>query len=439
MSGHSDGSATRGGAAIPLHRRLDERGIALPMAMIFMALLTMLMLAFGVLGQSEGVISSNHMLMAQARAQAESGFERAMWALTSGLGDTPPDGSLSTPLPDPMPGEYTGTTYLPNGAIGGYFVRVTAPEPANPDLREVTARGCVPNCNTPRAQRVVQARAVFQPPFPRMEVEAPCALCVRGNVGVGGTALISGQQTVLDPRCGPKKGTVSAGALNLSGTGKIYGEDGNDTPNEASDYLEYVDEDMFDGMTLGPSHLNRLREMAKARGTYFGPGYPKGGTTPVTSPSWNGSIEFSSSNKVGDGIIFVDTVSGNDIPKDHAEQNTADFANVSIHGNPFASGTFTGWIIVNGSLQISGNMQIRGTVYAVNDFTYNGTGTGRIDGLVVSQNIRDTTATSISDDSTTLGNSRINFDCEAARTPEDWIEPPRYAVQAGTYRELEEF
>ena len=57
-------------------------------------------------------------------------------------------------------------------------------------------------------------------------------------------------------------------------------------------------------------------------------------------------------------------------------------------------------------------MKINGLVYSVNDLTYNGTGTGEIRGLAISQNIRDTTQTAISsDDSTTTGNSRIKFNC----------------------------
>jgi hypothetical protein len=112
----------------------------------------------------------------------------------------------------------------------------------------------------------------------------------------------------------------------------------------------------------------------------------------------------------------------------------ADFANVRIQGNPFVSGDFAGWIVVNGSLQISGNMKINGLVYAVNDFVYNGTGTGQIAGLAVSQNIRDVTASSISGDSLTTGQSKIKFNC-ANLTP-----PPAaaigYALVPGTYREL---
>ena len=141
-------------------------------------------------------------------------------------------------------------------------------------------------------------------------------------------------------------------------------------------------------------------------------------------------------------LVFIDTVSGQDIPENIPDQNPDDFASVAIHGNPFIGkdndGIFHGWLIVNGTLQISGGMRLEGLVYTVNDFVYNGTGNGRIKGLVVSQNIRDATASSISDvqtDSTTTGNSRVIFDCEATKS-RDWV-PEGFLLQAGTYRELE--
>ena len=91
-------------------------------------------------------------------------------------------------------------------------------------------------------------------------------------------------------------------------------------------------------------------------------------------------------------------------------------------------------MVVNGSLSISGNMKIDGMAYAVNDFTYNGTGNGAINGLVVSENVRDVTQTAISDDSSAGGNSRVNFNCSNARNLP--YVPQGFFMQAGTYREL---
>src|SRR3989441_184401 len=79
-------SKVSGKALLQSHAPLkDERGIALPMAMIVMAILTSLMIAFAVLATSESQIAGNQMASAQARALAESGGERALWALTTGV------------------------------------------------------------------------------------------------------------------------------------------------------------------------------------------------------------------------------------------------------------------------------------------------------------------------------------------------------------------
>ena len=78
---------------------------------------------------------------------------------------------------------------------------------------------------------------------------------------------------------------------------------------------------------------------------------------------------------------------------------------------------------------------MNGLVYAVNDLTYNGTGTGAIIGLAVSTNVRDVSATSISSyDSTTTGNSRIKFNCDNLKPPPN--AAIGYALVPGTYREL---
>jgi len=415
----------------------DERGVALPMAMMVLVLLTTLMLAFAVLSQTEPVIAHNQMRAAQARAHAEAGFERAVWALSQGVIPAPIGGApagldpLSIPnLNDVADAPYDGSVFIPNGNFGGYLVEV---KNVGPNAREITSTGWTPTNSVldtrTKAHRQIQATVERLPPF---ALNTPCALCVRGDLGVGGNALVD---ATTDVSCGNKKGAITTGTVAItSGSAEIKGADGNDTPNEeGSDYSQNQDVAQFDGITLNAANFKVLRELAKKNGTYFGPGYPNG--TAASSPAYTGSVTFSSSNKVKDGIVFIDTLSGNDIPTDIAEQNLSDFANVSINGNPFVSGEFTGWIIVNGSLQISGNMAINGLVYSVNDFTYNGTGTGEIRGLAISQNVRDTNATSVSSsDSTTTGNSRIKFNCNNINPPSG--APLGFALVPGSYREL---
>jgi hypothetical protein len=90
-------------------------------------------------------------------------------------------------------------------------------------------------------------------------------------------------------------------------------------------------------------------------------------------------------------------------------------------------------LIVAGTLSISGSFQMHGTVYVLNDFTYQGTGTGQIVGAVMSQNVRDVSATTI--DADTGGNSTIIWNCSYVRTGGGQL-PQTFAIEAGTYKEI---
>jgi len=441
------------------HILRDERGVALPMAMIVLVSITTLMLAFAVLSQTEPVIAHNQLRAAQARTHAEAGFERAVWALTQGVMDEKngipapgTNGSMvaspavpAPPAPYLFPAPYNsspgglavGDVFVANGNSGGYTVRVEALDlVGTPNKRQITSTGWTPtNVPTTNAHRRIQATVERLPPF---GLSTPCALCVRGDLGVGGFAKVD---ATSDTSCGNKKGSVTAGSTVISGGGAVSGADGNTTSNEAgTDYLQnQTDPNLFNAITFDAANFKLLRELAKKNGTYFGPGYPNG--TAAGSPAYTGSVAFSASNKVKNGIVFIDTLSGTDIPKDQLAQNPSDFGSLSISGNPFlgnplipADDAFSGWIVVNGSLSITGNMKINGLVYAVNDLVYQGTGTGEIRGLAVSQNIRDTTMTAITADSTTIGNSKIIFNCTNLNPPPG--AAIGFALVPGTYREL---
>ncbi len=419
----------------------NERGVALPMALMMLVLLTTLMLAFAVLSQSEPVIAANQLRVTQARALAESGFEHAVWALSQGViakESVPvqplPAGALDDPLPAPTPAPFNGAVFTSIGATGGYIVTVTTPDPVGkPNERLIVATGWTPTNDATdkrtKAHRTIRGTVER---IPNLAMKAPCALCVKGDVGVGGNSTID---STLDTSCGNKKGTYSAGNLDLAGSADIKGADGNTTANQATDYTAHADPNTFKDFTLSDGNLDALKKLAKANGTYFGPGFSgatnsNGEAVPGT---YSGSVSFSAGNKVKNGVVFIDTISGNNIG---SPPNPSDFGVLGINGNPFLAGDFSGWIIVNGSLSISGNMKINGLVYAVNDFTYNGTGTGEINGLAISQNVYDVTATSISssDDTETKGNSRIKYNCANSRQIN--TIPQGYALVSGTYREL---
>jgi Tfp pilus assembly protein PilX len=412
----------------------NQRGVALPMALLSLVLLTTLMLAFAVLSQTEPVIAANQLRVSQARALAESGFEYAVWALTN---STDPKGLGSPLASSPAPTPFDGNTFVLLGGTGGFLVKVINDPAGDANVRQITSVGWTPtNSSTDthtKAHRQIQASVVV---VPNLALQAPCALCVKGELSVGGNSTIVGTNT--DSKCGGnnKAGTYTLGATTTGGSASVTGGPTASYPGcpAPCGVAQNQPASTFDGFTYTNADLNALKALAMKNGTYFGPGFS--GSTDANGKAvtgtYTGSVSFNSSNKVANGVVFIDTTNGVNLTTSGSDTST--LAYLDIHGNPFAdpSGNFTGVLVINGSLNISGNMQINGIVYAVNDLTYNGTGTGAIYGLAVSQNIRDTSATSI--DSNTNGNSLINFDCSKASAA--LFIPPGFALVPGSYREI---
>jgi hypothetical protein len=212
---------------------------------------------------------------------------------------------------------------------------------------------------------------------------------------------------------------MSKGSTDVSGSADIYGADGNNVRNESGDIVQNVPDSTFNDYTYSNVELDALKALAKQNGTYF-----------------QGTVAFNSSNRMPNGIVYVDTVSGENIDKNGPNTTpTSDLASVNINGNaPLdGSGIFSGMLIVAGSLSITGNFQMHGLVYALNDFTYLGTGTGQIVGAVMSQNVRDVSATTI--DTASSGNSTIIWNCNYVKTGGGQV-PPTFTIQTGSYKEV---
>ena len=404
----------------------DQRGVALPMAMLALLILSTVMIGFSVLGATEPTIANNQLMATQARALAEAGVERALWALNN---PTEPKG---VPRGEPTPPPYDGSQLIPvsvgGNTLGGFRVAVT--NGASPAERVIISVGWVPNDDTsnPKAHRkitvtVINPQLAFKDP--------PAALAVRGDLQVGGNSLADSRS---DTSCGRKVGTLTTGATSLRGNAlDIQGAtDGNDVRNEvtsahngplpasAHDIVTNLATSAFDQFTWTDADINSLRAYAKAHGIYL-----------------RGQVDFNASNKMPNGLIFVDTVSGSNITLEGVTPATptADFANVTIHDNAAADpdGILSGWLFVNGSLSINGYFRMHGLIYAQNDLRYHGVGAGGVSGVVISRNVRDTSSTSI--DSDLLGNANIAYNCTDARTGGGAI-PNRWSIRSGTYREL---
>jgi hypothetical protein len=389
-----------------------QRGVVLPMAFLTMLILSALIIAFSMMAASEPILANNQLQVAQARAVAESGVEKAIWALNN------PGNANGIPNPlVTVPATYDGSTavaVMMNGAQMGVFT-VSVANGAASSERNIVATGWTPtNTGTgPKVKQKIQV-TVFNPLFNLNP--PPSALTVRGEINASGHALIDSRS---DTSCGNKAGSMSKGATTTGGSAAIYGADGNNTSNQSGDMVQNVADTVFDQYTYSNKELDAYKALAKKNGTYY-----------------QGTAAFNASNKMPNGIVYIDTVSGNNIDANGPNTTaTSDFASVDIDGTaPLdASGIFSGMLIVAGSLTIHGSFQMHGLVYVQNDFTYLGTGAGQITGAVLSQNIRDTSATSI--DTDTGGNSTIIWNCDYAKKGGGYL-PPTFTIEPGTYKEV---
>jgi hypothetical protein len=409
-------------SALPLHFAiamrartiLAERGVALPMALMTLALLTSLMLALAALSQTEPVIAANHLRGSQARMLAESGIEYAVWALANVL-----PSPLLGPSADPP---LDGSTLIPLGP-GGFTVLVAHHPDGDPSRRTITAVGWVPTNSLtdtrPKARRrvVTDAAAVR-----RLAPRAPCALCVRGALDIAGNISIAAANA--DPACGgdTRYGTFSRDATTVTGPVSISGGAGASAQNQPAAALDVV--------TLSPAALDALKTVAWRNGTYYGPGFPRGGTIRDSSATWAGRIVFDASLPLRDGVVFVDTTDGRNIGADAATFTTLASARLDT-GAVAAGEVFRGWIVVNGSLEITAGLNLAGLLYSVDTFTYHTADPGRIDGLAVSLNVGNTAPARL--ETSGPGTITLTFDCARADAP--GIIPRGFVLLPGTYRE----
>ncbi len=382
----------------------DRRGAALPLSLLGLLVLGVVTIAFATLGATEPLIASNQLRVAQARAAAEAGVERVLWALAQGEAA----GGLASPLPDPVPAPYDGSALVTvtarGAAIGGF--RVTVAAGAGPAERTVVATGWAPDDTAPvkARQRVVATLVRLRFPDP------PAALTAGGPLELAGSIGVDARQDVT---CGAKAGVLSPSAIAATAPAAAWGADGNATENQATDIVAEAPRTAFEPHVLAAPELATMRAYARDHGTYY-----------------QGRVTFDSDRRLPNGLVFVDTVSGDPVTDATPD---ADLAAVTIDGDAAADpiGVFRGWIVVNGSLDVRGSFQMRGLVYAQTDLTYAGSGGARITGAAMSRNARAGSASRVSGGP---GGALIRYDCEQARTGGGAI-PQAWTVKPGSYRE----
>ena len=380
----------------------DERGAALPLAVVTLVLLSSLILGLSAMSATEPTIAANQLRTAQARALAEAGLELALWALSHPEAPT----GLSNPLPAAAPPPYDGSRLIAVAAgsapLGGFRLAVISGAAKNE--RDVLSVGWAPTDDAadtrPKAHQRIAA-TLWRLPVPAET--APCALCVRSDLELGDGVTVDAR---ADARCGGKRGAWSSGLVSAAPTAKVWGADGNDAPNEMGDYVQAQPADAALGWNFTDVDLLALKRLARARGSYY-----------------RGSVLFDTSRPAPEGLVFVDTATGAPVTDGTP---AVELARVELRG-----GAFRGWLVVAGSLEISGDARVRGLAYAQDGFVYRGATPGGIEGQVVAAGVRGG-STSLS---RAGGGSALTFDCAAAAGGDGTV-PVGWMLKTGSYREL---
>jgi hypothetical protein len=386
------------------HSRVNERGAALPLAVVALMVLSSLILGLSLMSATEPTIAANQLRSAQARALAEAGIEQALWALEN---PDAPNG-LPDPLPSTVPPPYDGSRLVVVTAggtpVGGF--RLTVITGAAQTERDVLSVGWAPTDDSADTRPKAQQRIIgtlWRLPAPART--APCALCVRGDLEITGEAMVDAR---ADASCGGKWGAWSSGEVRVASSAKIWGADGNDAPNEPGDYARSQAAEAALGWIFTDADLVALKRLARAHGSYY-----------------RGSVVFDLSRPAPAGLVFVDTASGAPVTDTTPLE---ELARVELRG-----GAFSGWLIVAGSLEISGDSRVRGLAYAQDGFAYRGESPGGIEGQVVATGVRGGSASL----SRTGSGSALTFNCAVAAGGDGSV-PRGWMLKAGSYRELPE-
>ena len=381
----------------------DQRGAVLPLTMMILVVLSVVLIALSGLTGQEPLIASNHVMVVQAQALAEAGLERALWALST------PESGDGIPWSAKAPAPYDGSAFLgvatESGALlGGYRLTVTG---EGDRQREVTVVGLVPGDVGPlgRARQDISATLI------RLRFPAPPAgLSVRGGLTIGDGVTIDAR---ADGSCGDRAGTWSSGVTTAAAGAQIHGRSGDTAiPNEPTDIRQEQPVGVFDELAFSAAELLALKAVARVRGTYY-----------------QGAVTFDAARRIPDGVIFVDTGSGQPITD---ATPASDLATVTIgDGAAGPGGVFRGWIIVNGSLSIAGDVTLRGLTYVADRLSQ--TGVARLVGATMVGHVR--TATPSLVDARPAGDAAVAWSCEEGRTGGGLI-PSRWMVKPGSYREV---
>lgn len=380
----------------------DQRGAILLLAMLSLLVLSVVLIGLSMLTGREPLIAGNHVMIVQAQALAEAGLERALWALSN------PDSSGGLPWSAPAAAPYDGSEFIAvttglGAALGGFRLTISG---AGDRQRQVVAVGLVPGDSGPlgRARQDISA-TVIRLRFP----SPPAGIAVRGDLEIGDGVTVDAS---ADGSCGNRAGTWSVGATSIGAGTQVQGRNGDTgVPNEATDIQQQQPGGAFDELAFSAAELQTLKALARVRGTYY-----------------RGVVTFDAARRIPDGLIFVDTVSGQPVSDTTPD---GDLAAVTIdEGATGPGGSFRGWVIVNGSLSVAGSVTLHGFAYAADRLSQ--TGATRLVGAAMAGHVRSAAPSLVN--ARPAGGAALAWSCEAGRTGGGKI-PQRWMVKPGSYRE----
>jgi hypothetical protein len=378
-----------------------QRGVVLPLAMLILLVLSAVLVGLSMVTGREPVIAGNHVMLAQAQALAEAGLSRGLWALSN------PESADGVPTASPAPAPYDGSRLIAVAAgsnpLGGFRLTITG---AGSHQREMVVAGLVPGDEGVLgiARQEISATAI-RLRFP----DPPAGLTVRGDLTIGSGVVV---EASTDGSCGDRAGTWSTGTTIVGPGSRVQGRDATPAiPNQDTDVRQGQPVGDYDGRAFSTEDLSALRAVARARGTYY-----------------RGPVSFDAAQPLPDGLIFVDTLSGNAVTDATPD---ADLAAVAIRDGAIRAGrSFRGWIVVNGSIFIEGGGVLEGLAYAADRISQ--TGASRFVGALMAGHVRTTTPSLI--DARPEGAAAVVWNCEAGRSGGGSI-PQRWILKPGSYRE----
>lgn len=359
--------------------RLDQRGIALPLALLGLVVVTLLVTAALLSSSTEMATSQAHTDGAQGLYRAESALDRFLLQVDENA--TPLEGVTSPvtlALPDGDPGSPDPEVRLtptqlsavaaPNGAVTRTFSVLSEP-----------MRG-----NTPRGRAVIAMITQTTPPPVTLDTNVKSAIALGGNLDVNGNAFtISGRLQAGDT-------CASQGVDAVQKT-----EDSKITANNQNHMKNFIGVDSTGTNTSGTSAITTVAGVSRQQLAFEALGLEPGQTLDDLIDALPASKKF--------GPRFGSPVSAFDRRVDASDK----VAVVDGNGGPVEllgdSGVV---IIVNGHVRMRGNASFKGIIIVEGNFDLAGTPT--VNGAIISLGIRETPEGNVINlDSNAIGSGHV--------------------------------